>query len=587
MYDDILQEIELACLMEHVHKQTEISPERLSGTEEEKRTVDYFREYLNRFEVPVTIHELDGFASFPGDSRLEIRSPEKQDIACSTFAQIASTPDEGIEAELVYVGHGGENDYAGKDARGKIALAELSYTPPRPEKVRIATEKGAVGMIMMNWGLPEHDSLPKGTVKAIWGNPTDQDVHLLPRIPAMGITRLTGNRLADLCGRGPVRVWMQAQARREWVTAYLPEIRIPGTSGEGKFILVGGHYDAWGGGVTCNAVGNALKLELARIFWKNRDQLFHDVRVCFWPGHETGIMFGSVWMVDTFWKDFTRNCIIYINIDSPGLKDASEIMVRTSPEVTRFHQETTDHFKALLGDTAVRRQRLTRTGDQSFFGVGVPSLYARHCPSPEEIEKWHGATLGWWYHSDADTIDKIDERHFLMDAKMITAYALCLANSRLLPFEFVASADEFLERLEELQQQVQGVMDLSEEIVRAKDYRDRAQKLDALIQKLKSSGGALDAKKRNMVNNCLMQLSRELTPIMSTICGRYGHDTYGRSALNRPIPGLDELKDLAEMDPNDDAYKLLRTRLVREKNKLFDTLDAACRLIDMPFAHFE
>ena len=192
MYEEFLQEIHLDRLMAHVRKQTDISPERLSGTAVEKQTVDYFREYLNRFDVPVTIHELDGFASFPGDSRLALRSPEAQDIACSTFAQIASTPDAGIDAELVDVGQGGEGDYTGKDVQGKIALAELSYTPPRPEKVRIATEKGAVGMIMMNWGLPEHDSLPKGTVKAIWGNPTDQDVHLLPRIPVIGITRRSG-----------------------------------------------------------------------------------------------------------------------------------------------------------------------------------------------------------------------------------------------------------------------------------------------------------------------------------------------------------------------------------------------------------
>jgi hypothetical protein len=296
-------------------------------------------------------------------------------------------------------------------------------------------------------------------------------------------------------------------------------------------------------------------------------------------------MFGSVWMVDTFWKDITHNCIIYINIDSPGLKDASEVMVRTSPEVIQFHQETVDRFEALLGDTTVRRLRLTRTGDQSFFGVGVPSLYARHSPSPEEMEKWHGATLGWWYHSDADTLDKIDEQHFLMDSEMITAYTLCLADSRWVPFEFTASADEFIERLEELEQQSKGAMDLFEEIARAKDFRDRAQKLETWIRKLKSAGSASNDRKRRMINNCLMRLSRTLTPVVSTICGRYGHDTYGRSALNRPIPGLDELKDLAAMDPNSDAYKLLRTRLVREKNKLHDALDTACWLIDMPLAH--
>jgi hypothetical protein len=583
MYEEFLQEITLERLMAHVHKMTDISPERLSGTEAEKQTVEYFRQYLESHGVPLTVHELDGFASFPEESSLMLLEPGKEDIPCSTFAQIASTSGPGIETDVVYVGQGGEDDYEGVDVAGKIALAELSYTPPRPEKVRIATEKGAVGMVMMNWGLPEHDSLPKGTVKAIWGNPSDQDAYLLPKIPVVGVTRRDGERLGGLCRRGVVRVRLQAKADRKWVTSYLPEIRINGSGGSEKFVLVGGHYDAWGGGVTCNAVGNAVKLELARILWEKRSRLFHNTSICFWPGHETGIMFGSVWMVDTFWKDITHNCIIYVNVDSPGLKEASELMVRTSPEVTRFHEQTVEKFKDLLGDTTVGRQRLTRTGDQSFFGIGVPSLYARHSPSPEEMKKMHGATLGWWYHSEADTLDKIDDANFVMDAKIILAYALSLVDSRILPFEFAASADEFIQRLEAFKEEAGNHLDLSEEIAAAEKYRQKAGRLDQAIQTLAS--GEMDPKKIEMINNCLIRLSRTVTPALSTICGRYGHDTYGRSALNRYIPGLDEVKALSKMNPADDAYKLLRTRLVREKNMVYDTLDTACRLIDMPLAH--
>jgi peptidase M28-like protein/PA domain-containing protein len=585
MYEDFLQEITFERLMEHVHKMTDISPERLSGTEAEKQTVEYFRQYLESYGVPLSVHELDGFASFPDESSLVLLGPEKEDIPSSTFAQIASTSDSGIETDVVYVGQGGEDDYQGVDVVGKIALAELSYTPPRPEKVRIATAKGAVGMVMMNWGLPEHDSLPKGTVKAIWGNPSDQDAYLLPKIPVVGITRRDGERLSVMCRRGTVRVRLRARADRKWVTSYLPEIRISGSGGSDKFILVGGHYDAWGGGVTCNAVGNAVKLELARILWEKRNRLFHNMRICFWPGHETGIMFGSVWMVDTFWKDITHNCIIYINVDSPGLKDASELMVRTSPEVTRFHEQTVERFKDLLGDTTVGRQRLTRTGDQSFFGIGVPSLYARHSPSPEEMQKMHGATLGWWYHSDADTLDKIDAANFVMDAKIILSYALGLADSQILPFEFASSADEFIRRLEALNADAGKHLDLSEEIATAEEYRKKAGRLDQAIQTMAAAD--IDPKIQKMINNCLIRLSRTVTPILSTICGRYGHDTYGRSALNRYIPGLDEVKALAAMHPTDDAYKLLRTRLVREKNKVYDALDTACRLIDMPLAQLE
>ena len=144
------------------------------------------------------MHEIDAYVSFPRESKLEVFSPESRTIPCTAFAQIRSTGDAGIEGDLVYAGQGGLDDYKGLDVKGKIVLVELSYTPPRPEKLRIATIKGAAGLIMMNWGLPEHDSLPLGTVKAIWGNPTDEDFHLMPTLPAVGITRADGEKLRDL-----------------------------------------------------------------------------------------------------------------------------------------------------------------------------------------------------------------------------------------------------------------------------------------------------------------------------------------------------------------------------------------------------
>jgi hypothetical protein len=579
MYDRYLQAMDLDRLMDHVHRLNAISPERLSGTEIERRVVDYFREYLATYGVPMTVHELEGFVSFPGHSQLKLRSPHEQEIPCSTFAQIASTAGEGLEAELVYVGQGGLSDYEGRDVEGKVVLTELSYTPPRPEKVRLATENGAKGMVMMNWGLPEHDSLPLGTVKSIWGNPTDQDFHLMPRIPVIGIRRGDGETLMHLCNRGSVRVWMLARAERRWETILLPHITIPGSGESDRFVLVGGHYDCWGAGVTCNAVGNAVKLELARILWENRDQLHHDVWVCFWPAHETGIMEGSVWFVDHFWKELTHRGIVYFNVDSPGLKDASEIWVRTSAEAARFHEQVSE--KVVDPSVTIRRLRLTRTGDQSFFGVGVPSIYARHSPSQEEQKRWHGATLGWWYHSSEDTVDKIDRDHFIMDARLITAYVVGMADSRMLPFEFTGVAEEFIDRLKELQAVVEEHLDLSDALERAEVLRKKSEQLDQFINYLKEQELPADDGRVKLMNECQMRLSRTLTPVISTSCGRYGHDTYGLSAQSTPVPVLYDAPRLAEIPPESHEHKLLYTRLVRERNKVWDALDQACCLIDV------
>jgi Iap family predicted aminopeptidase len=581
MYAPYLDAVKKDRLLEHIRRITEIAPERLSGSEEERKTVAYFKEALERNRIPVTVHEIDAYVSFPRGSRLEILSPESRTIPCTAFAQIRSTGDTGIEAEAVYAGQGGLDDYKGLDVKGRIVLVELSYTPPRPEKLRIATVKGAVGLIMMNWGLPEHDSLPLGTVKAIWGNPTDEDFHLMPTLPAVGITRADGERLREQCRQGTARIRLTAKADRQWGTILLPHIVIPGNGVSKKFVLVGGHYDAWGGGVTCNAVGSAVKLEMTRILWASRRKFVHNIWVGFWPGHETGIMEGSSWFVDRFWEELSRDCIAYINVDSPGLKDADIFSSATSPQIFRFHQKV---VKEVLDEKVTEYQRLARTGDQSFFGVGVPSINGRHSPTPERKKEWHGATLGWWYHSAKDTWDKMDPDNLVSDARMYLAYTLHLANSVLLPFEYVFSADEIISRLQEVQKLAGEEFDLDREIKWARAYRQRALKLRQLTDKLAKEKPAKRMKTTLKVNETLMQISRILTPLVSTVKGKYGQDTYGLSALSKPIPVLEAVRDYMNYPAGSAERKLLMTRLMREKNKVYDALYGVVELIDRALA---
>ena len=581
MYQEYYDAIGRERLLEHVRRITEIAPQRLSGSEDERKIVAYFKEVLEKDKIPVTVHEIDAYVSFPRESKLELLSPESRTIRCSTLAQIQSTLPEGIEGDVVFAGQGAFSDYEGLDVREKVVFVEFSQAPPRPEKVRIATLKGALAQIQMNWGLPEHDSLPLGTVKAIWGNPTDEDFHRMPTIPAVGITRAEGEKLLGLCRKGTVRARLTAKADRQWGTILLPHIVSPGRGDSKNFVLVGGHYVAWGGGVTCNATGTAVKLELARILWKNRKKFHHPIWIAFWPGHETGIMEGSSWFVDRYWEELSQNGIIYINVDSPGLRDAAVYAAATSPQVYRFHQRM---VREMLGEKTTEYLRLARTGDQSFFGVGVPSINGRHHPTPERKKEWHGAALGWWYHSAKDTWDKMDPVNLVTDARMMMAYAVNLADSLLLPFEYVFSADEIISRLQEVQKLAGAEFDLGREIKWARAYRQRALKLRQLTEKLAREKPAKKMKAILKVNECLMQISRVLTPVVSTVKGKYGQDTYGLSALSKPIPVLEAVRDYMNDPAGSAERKLLMTRLLREKNKVYDALYGVVELMDRALA---
>jgi hypothetical protein len=288
-------------------------------------------------------------------------------------------------------------------------------------------------------------------------------------------------------------------------------------------------------------------------------------------------MEGSSWFVDKYWEELSQNGIIYINVDSPGLKDADIFTAATSPQIFRFHQKVA---KDVLGTKITEYQRLARTGDQSFFGVGVPSINGRHNPTPERKKEWHGATLGWWYHSAKDTLDKMDPENLVSDARMYLAYALYLAKNVLLPFEYVFSADEIINRLQEVQKLAGEAFDLSRELKWAKAYRQRALKLRQLTDALSKGNPARKLQAINKANECLMQISRIITPVVSTVRGKYGQDTYGLSALSQPIPVLESVKDYLKYPAESAERRLLMTRLMREKNKVFDALRGVVELIE-------
>ncbi|MGR7996627.1 M28 family peptidase [Xanthobacter sp. ZOL 2024] len=573
MRDEILSALSVESVLKDVRFFSEETPHRLAGTPTERKAAEYIKAQFDAAGVPMTIHELDAYVSFPGKARIEVLGPEPRIIEANTFAQAGATPPEGLEAELVHVGPGGIPDYEGVDAVGKITLSELSYAPPRPEKVRIAGAMGSVGQIMMNWGLPEHNTLPMGTCKPVWGNPTPENFSLMPKIPVVGIKLADGQWLAEQVKAGPVRVRMFCEAENRWGKALLPMARIEGNEEADKFVIVGGHYDAWGPGATDNGTGNSEVIEIARTLAKYKGKLRRSVVFAFWAAHETGIMEGSSWYVDRFWDDLTANAVLYLNVDSTGMLGASKFQGTASHEVAQFHR---DLVKDVLGIENVGTSPLARTGDQSFFGIGVPSIYASHKHPPEQQKAWRGATLGWWYHSTFDTLDVVDPALLADSLKMHAAYTYELANRKVLPFDMTAVADVIVNRLADLAK-------LGVELNLA-DLQAEAVKLRANAERLKQEGARVaaegtDAEARRF-NETVLRLCRQLTSVTGTVSGRWSQDTYGLTALKTPMPGLYTIEQLAKLDPASAAYKLQWTETLRERNRAKDGVSEANRTIE-------
>jgi len=581
MREEILSELSVDNVMKHTRYLAEELPDRYSGNANERKAAAYLEQTLQEEGIPVSVYEFTGYVSLPVDSRLQVIAPEHMEIPSIPFMNIPNTPSEGIEAELVDAGPGGEDELESKDVYGKVIMAESSYSPPRQEKIRLATARGAIGALIAHWGLEEPRLMVRGNAKAVWGNPAPETREQMPKIPVLGITKADLGRLRHFMSRGSVRVRLTAQVDCGWKKILLPVGRIAGSGEDAQqFIILGGHYDAWGNGATDNANGNGLLLEMARVFNKYRHRLNRGIWVCFWSGHETGTMAASSWLVDNFWDELRDRCLAYFNVDSPGMTGTERYTMYISPELADFGAEAAMDVL----DEEPDIQRLPRTGDQSFFGIGIPSMNARTMFSPEEIRRMANATLGWWNHGYPchDTMDKVDPRMMAKNMKAVAAAAYEICSRPVLPLNFIRMADEMVARLETLNAVVGDLLHLAPLSKAAHTFHSRTQALESMRRDLEeriTAGGLLvgqdDKGKVRRVNRLLMRLSRVLTHAFASVAGRYGHDHYGLSHLKTRFPGLYYAPRLAKLDPDSEAYHLILTGCIRERNRAADALEEA------------
>jgi hypothetical protein len=569
----------------HVRHLVEEIPDRISGGGGDIRAAEYFRGELRDSGLDVAWCEMELLNSRPGTADLRVLSPETRVLDADCCLHIASTTPEGISGDLVFVGPGGIPDYDGKDARGKIVLAEVSYAPATPEKARIAAAQGAVGIILMNWGTPDMPYVPKRALKSVWGNPTPATAGFIPQVAGVAITRAAGEYLRDLCQRGPVRVRLRAESPREWQTLVQPIGRVRAGGDESQFVIVSGHFDCWPPGATDNATGNGIMLELARVFACHSDRLRRSLVFAFWNGHEVAEAAGSTWYVDHDWDAIQRRAVAYLNIDSQGMVGATRFVVNSSYELMRFHQ---DVEKRILGDPGLRRP-LSRTGDQSFFGIGVPSIAGRFSHTAEQVAAWNGATLGWWNHTDQDTLDKVDRTLVAREIPVWGAYLATLAGAPVVPARFEPLARNISESLRSIPIGSSDLIGLASAGVLADRLVERARRLDAFADELDircaSSGTPALEDAADELNQALLYLSRLLTAPVRSVAGRYGQDSYGLSDLTAPIPALAPVATLTALPAASEEARLLRTELRRRRNALADGLSDAVWTIDRILAH--
>ncbi|TMI80009.1 MAG: M28 family peptidase [Bacillati bacterium ANGP1] len=527
---------------------------RLSGSTEERHAAEYAADQLRGFGLATRILTHDAFISLPLSASLRLVRPQPLEISCITHSMGIPTPREGVAAELVYAGPGMLDDYVRAGAAGKMALVEGRATPQHAVN---ATRAGALGLICIS-GRHAHEMC----CSPIWGNPSADTVAGLPRVHLLSVPKADGEALRGLCQRGRVEVQFTAAVRSAWTkTPIVLADLSPGhpEAEAGMFVLFSGHLDGWYAGAMDNGSANAAMLEVTRLLALHRERLRRGVRVAMWSGHSHGRYSSSTWYADTHWFDLADHCLAHVNIDSVGAMDADEFVTNSMPET------------AGLGVWAVRQaagatlipKRVGRNSDQSFLGIGIPSILG-------SVSHQADGTLGWWWHTPHDTLDKIDPERLLRDAKIFVRTLERLLTDPVLPLDYEASARDVRQSLEALAKDVGGAFDLGPAVAAAATLEEQCTHLARVAS-------AATPSQARTLNACLVSLGRILIPATYTARGQYAHDPALETEF---LPTLRHARRLAGLAPDSDEARLAGVDLVRGRNAIVDALRRAQRRVE-------
>lgn len=366
------------------------------------------------------------------------------------------TANAQASGEVVFVGYGisapeqGYDDYAGVEVKGKI-VAFLRGMPnwgadkqiPRAvaslsQKVRVAAEKGAVGVLVLN--TPDNDRLLPLGGRGRMTRPVE--------IPVLNVNLATANRLLQPTRLNVADAIEKIQTTRQPISQPIPNLRVEMSAGieprkgiarnvigflpgsdpakREEIIVIGAHYDHIGfgevgslapepgdihHGADDNASGTAGLLELARMLSADRAKLPRSVLFIAFSGEEEGLV-GSA--------HFVRNptvpveqIVAMLNLDMIGRMTNDRLSVSgigSSPQWEELIKAANSE-----GLTLSLSQSATGGSDHtSFFLRNIPVLFFFTGMHPD-------------YHRPSDTWEKINYEGQVKVVQMVYRVATALA----------------------------------------------------------------------------------------------------------------------------------------------------------------
>ncbi|CAH1654237.1 MULTISPECIES: M28 family peptidase [unclassified Chelatococcus] len=543
-----------------------------AGTQGELDSLAYVRAELDGYGYATELILHDAYISLPGEASVSIAG---ETLPAITQSFSRSSPTGGLEGEVIPIGSGSPADFAARDVRGKIVLVEGIATPAVSQR---AGRAGAIGQIHLSPSVHAHEMC----ISPVWGSPTDETAGNLPTTVVVTLAKADGDRLKEKLGAAPgTPVTLNATVDTGWrkTPILVASLDRPDADADEPFVLFSGHHDTWYYGVMDNGGANATMLEVARLSADARNGWQRGLKIFFWSGHSQGRYSSSTWYADTHWEELATRAVAHVNIDSTCAKGNTVLTdVQAAAELVPFSRKV---IRA-EGEQELFGHRITRAGDQSFWGVGIPAMFSNLGEHPASGAapaasflfggpNKQGAGTGWWWHTPEDTLDKMDEAIAVRDTRVYLHAVAGLLTASILPIDYAAHADMLLAQIDGFAKDLGDRFDLAPLRTRAEGLRTRTEALAAW------AAGEHTQEQAGRINACLMAVSRALVPVDYTSGDRFDHDP----ALAQPAyPSLAALGRLATTSPGSDAEKFANVAARRGVNRVLFALREAHAALD-------
>ena len=368
----------------------------------------------------------------------------------------ASTPTEGITAELVYAGKGTMWDYQELDVTGKIVLIDIDQradwwiTYPMLE----AEHQGAVAVLAANVG---------GFAQIADDALNSQDICGPANIPTLSISVAASRELQEKLAAGTVTATLVVdnQVEVDTGTTYNVTGVLKGKSSD-RQILVGGHYDVhfWGFQDDNCAVG--LVLSMAKALVDSGYQPENDIVFCLHGAEEWGSSYtqydwtvGAWEMINQVHPEWVGKTLVFINFELPAYEFDTYTSTYSAPEMFSMLDYFANEYayspdpEGCFPDGVLTEgyQTYTYSDDFSYYAAGVPSTVNGFL-----LQKDMETVFPFYldiYHSQYDTPDTYNEAVMDFNIRYYGALAMYIDQTPALYLDFTAQYDRILAAMNE------------------------------------------------------------------------------------------------------------------------------------------